>query len=660
MDDVARVPRAQPRVSGRFVAITAVVAVVSVVGVVYLQGRASPAAGVKYSTASVERRDIGSGVQQTGPIAAATAVPLNFKNSGKVAEIRVKTGDQVKAGQVLAALDPADLRSQLRQAQANLDAAKASYDKLVQSPKSADVATAQAAVDAADRQLGDAQRTLAAAQAMAAKGAAAAQQAVANAQQALADANANLATVQAQVEASTAGDQVAVANARQALADAQRGLVDAQKTFRALPAVAKEQVATAKNTLWSQQLNRDAVCGRGAGGSCDAAKAAVAAAETALNQANAQVVQQTQQGQNQVNQARTQVNQAQAALKAAEAALQTNQAKLQGNLTAAQAQVSQAQSALKSAQAALASTQARGEQTVVAARAQVNAAVSAQQTARANYDKLVAPPTQPDLDNAKAVVAAQQAQVDLAQANLDAGTLTAPTDGVITAVNGAVGQWLMGGSISGQAASAASGASTGATGSASPNASAFISLTDLRGLQVYAQVNEADVGRVKPGQTVRFTVDAYPGQAFDGKVAVVQPLGASSNNVVTYTATVDVDPAPVQLLPGMTANITILTTSVKDALVVPSSAISFAQSQGAAAAGPTPAQSTPAPGGSPAGTPAAAPPATRAPGPATVVVVADGKGTPRQIQTGASDDRYTQVLSGLSEGEQVAVGTAQG
>lgn len=646
VDDVKPAPRAVPRVSGRLVAAAAAAAVIVAVAV-YLQ-RASPPSSTRYLTAPVEQRDISSGVRETGPVAAATAVPLSFKISGKVAQIEVKVGDQVKAGQTLAALDPTDLRSQVRQAQANLDAAQAGYDKLVRGPISADVATGQAAVDAAKRQLADAQNALAATQTMAAKDSAAAQQAVANAQQTLADANANLAAVQAQVEANTASDQVAVANAQQALADAQRGLVDAQKTFQALPAVVREQIATARNALWSQQINRDAVCGRGAGGPCDATKAAVAAAETALNQANAQAVQQTQQGQAQVNQAQTQINQAQASLKAGEAALSSNQARFQGNLAAAQAQVNQAGAGLKTAQASLASTQARGEQTVQSAQAQVNAAASAEQTAKAAYDKIVSPPTQAELDNARALVAAQRAQVDLAQANLDATTLTAPTDGVVTAVNGAVGQWLTGGSISGQAAGAASGASTGASGSSSPNGSAFISLTDLRNLQLYAQVNEADVGRVRSGQPVTFTVDAYPGQTFGGKVAVVQPLGTSSNNVVTYTATVDVDPTPVQLLPGMTASITILTTSVPNALVIPSSAISFGQSQDGAAGSSIPAQPTPAQPG----------PASRAPGPATVVVVADGKGTARQIQTGASDDRNTQVVSGLSLGEQVAIGTA--
>jgi HlyD family secretion protein len=166
-------------------------------------------------------------------------------------------------------------------------------------------------------------------------------------------------------------------------------------------------------------------------------------------------------------------------------------------------------------------------------------------------------------------------------------------------------------------------------------------------------VNEADVGRVKAGQPVTFTVDAYPGQTFEGNVAVVQPLGTPVNNVVTYTVTVDINPPSVQLLPGMTANVTILTTSVPNALVVPSSAISFAQSQGGAAGSPSSAPPKPA---APAGEPASA---THAPTLATVIVETDGKGSPRQIQTGASDDRNTQVLSGLSPGEHVAVGTAQ-
>jgi hypothetical protein len=306
--------------------------------------------------------------------------------------------------------------------------------ELGQGPTSADAATARAAVDAANRQLADAQSTVAAAQAMADKDGAAAQQGVANARQALADAHANLAAVQAQVDAGTAGDQVAIANARQALADAQRGLAAARaqreatsaadrttvanaekaldaarQVVAASPAVLKQQLEKAKDDLWAAQISRDATCGRDKGAGCASANATVAGLETAVNNFNATAAQAQKQNDQTVQQARnaldaataaagsdeakldaavdqaqTQVNQAQAGLKAAEAALQNDQAKLRGSLTAAQTQANAAQSALNNAEAALASTQAKGEQAVVAARSQVNAAVSAQQTARAN------------------------------------------------------------------------------------------------------------------------------------------------------------------------------------------------------------------------------------------------------------------------------------
>jgi membrane fusion protein, macrolide-specific efflux system len=141
-----------------------------------------------------------------------------------------------------------------------------------------------------------------------------------------------------------------------------------------------------------------------------------------------------------------------------------------------------------------------------------------------------------------------QAQVNQAQHNLDAATLTAPHSGTITAINGSIGS-TPGGSASG----------------------GFIEITDMSTLSVLLSVNEADIGHAAHGNPVRFTVDAYGNRAFRGQ---------TNNNIVTYPVSMSIDSSSLQgsnLIPGMTANATITTMTRQNVLMIPNSAVSFAQ-----------------------------------------------------------------------------------
>jgi len=550
MENRLPLPRPLPAITGKLAAaILASALVVSGVAV-YRYRAASSAAATSYTTTRVQRGTITDAVTGTGPISASQSVPLNFKNSGKVSEIDVNIGDKAKAGQVLAKLDETDLKTQLQQAQANLANSQAAFNKVTQGTLPTDVAAAQAAVDSANSQLASARKGLGTAQDIAVKDTAASQQA-------LADSQKNLQSVQAQIDASTAADKVAVANAQKALADA-------QNTAQTLPAVLAQQIEQAKDKLYADQVADDAAVGRGSM-SIQARQAALDADQASIDQTNASAVQQ-------LAQSKQTVNQAQATLNSAQATLQNDLAKFQGQLVTGQTSFNQAQTNLASAQA-------KDAQTVQSAQAQVDSAASGVQTAQAAYNQKLAPPTQADIDASQAQVAAQQANVQLAQNNFDAAVLIAPTDGTVTAINGAVGQWLSGGALNGSAATSASGA--GASSSSATTSSNFISLTSLSGLQVTAQVNESDIGRVQIGQPINFTVDAYPNQTFSGKVAILQPLGQNVQNVVSYTVTSTIDQTNAQLLPGMTATINIIINQVRDALEVPLSALTYARTQAA-------------------------------------------------------------------------------
>jgi RND family efflux transporter MFP subunit len=155
-------------------------------------------------------------------------------------------------------------------------------------------------------------------------------------------------------------------------------------------------------------------------------------------------------------------------------------------------------------------------------------------------------------------------QLTTAQHNLANATLTAPHAGTVVAVNGVVG-------------------GTPGTGSSSSGSSSsgFIELVDLSSFQIVANVNEADVGKVATGQSVTFTVSAFIGHRFRGTITSVSPLGQSNSNVVTYPVTIQVNMSALQgvnLLPGMTANVTITTAQRVGVLLLPASAVTFARS----------------------------------------------------------------------------------
>lgn len=158
---------------------------------------------------------------------------------------------------------------------------------------------------------------------------------------------------------------------------------------------------------------------------------------------------------------------------------------------------------------------------------------------------------------------------------------------------------------------------------------------DLRQMEVRGRIDEADVGKLRPGQTATFTVDAFPERTFSGKVIQIRKAPETVQNVVTYTAIVSVPNPDLTLLPGMTANLRITVADTGDVLKVPNQALRFRPASGVAAA-------------------------PRGRREATVWVLADDSNlSPVTIETGASDSAGTQVVSGpLKEGQKVVIGTA--
>lgn len=158
------------------------------------------------------------------------------------------------------------------------------------------------------------------------------------------------------------------------------------------------------------------------------------------------------------------------------------------------------------------------------------------------------------LANAKNAVLQRETDLSRALTNLGFANIYSPIEGVVLSRGVNVGQ-------------------TVAASFSTPTL--FTIAQDLRKMQVEANVDEADIGSVKEGQRVTFTVDAYPNDAFEGKVTQVRLNATTTSNVVTYTVVVKADNPDEKLLPGLTATISIYTFEIKDVLMASSSAINF-------------------------------------------------------------------------------------
>jgi multidrug efflux pump subunit AcrA (membrane-fusion protein) len=205
-----------------------------------------------------------------------------------------------------------------------------------------------------------------------------------------------------------------------------------------------------------------------------------------------------------------------------------------------------------------------------------------------------------DLQVARSEVAETEAELESARINLAYATIRAPISGVV-------------GSISTQ---------EGETVAASLSAPTFITLIDLDRLQIHDFVDETDIGMVQVGQEARFMVDAYPGHIIKGKVETIYPMATIQENVVYYEVIISIlDQGEAVIRPEMTANVRIIIDSHPQALAIPNEAIVRKDGK-------------------------------------HLVAALDPAGNikKRRIKVGWVDNEYTEILSGLKEGETVLIG----
>ena len=209
-----------------------------------------------------------------------------------------------------------------------------------------------------------------------------------------------------------------------------------------------------------------------------------------------------------------------------------------------------------------------------------------------------------DLQYAEAQVQQSQAALRIAEANLGYATITAPMGGVVASVSTQQGE-------------------TVTSGSAAAQAPTFVTIIDLNRLQVDAYVDETDIGKVRVGHEATFGVDAFPDKEFGGKVTAIYPKALIQQNVVTYDVVIAFDNREGLLRPDMTANTTITVAKREKALAIPNQAV------------------------------------RREDGERMVLVPEGDRVARRQVKTGWKDKSYTEILSGLKEGDRVLVGEVE-
>ncbi len=214
--------------------------------------------------------------------------------------------------------------------------------------------------------------------------------------------------------------------------------------------------------------------------------------------------------------------------------------------------------------------------------------------------------SQNQLDLAEKTFEINKAQLEQAQANLDFAKvqleytkITAPISGIVASVSTQEGE----------------------TVAASFSAPTFVTIIDLERLEVWAYVDETDIGRIKESQNATFTVDTYSDTDFEGIVTAIYPKAVIQDNVVNYVATLKITDFKEKILrPEMTVTVTIYLEKKENVLTVPNNAIKREQGK-------------------------------------TVVTVLDknGKMDQRIIKTGYSSNGYVEILDGVRESEKVVL-----
>jgi len=268
-----------------------------------------------------------------------------------------------------------------------------------------------------------------------------------------------------------------------------------------------------------------------------------------------------------------------------------------------------AQLKVKKAELALTSAQERAKTSIASLQKSLEQAIAQLEEAKANLESVKANQAQiklreKDVEEAQASVVRAEVALKSAQDRLADTLVTAPISGTI------LKKYVEEGQVISSSLQAIAGGGT-----------PLVTMADLGRVYVKVDVDETQIGYVRPGQPVSIVVDAYPDKTFEGVVLKIAPQGETLQNVTTFKVTTEIKNPSGILKPGMNATVEITVADKKGVLLVPNEAIKEIR------------------------------------GRKFVIPVVNGRPVrPRMIETGVTDYEYTEVISGLSEGDVVMIG----
>lgn len=546
--------------------------VVGLVAVVLVVSKLGSKPKISYDTQKVERGEVVEEVTVTGSLAPTQKVALEPEVSGRVVKLNVRSGAEVKTGDVLAELDSRDISSRIVSQRAAVDAARARLNELSAGATAAELQVAEAAVVTATTKRDSA---------IAAK----------------ADAEIALATAKSKAETLSAGKlQALVLDYEKALVDANDALtrstgamytnVDNQLTFGSTSQIHEVNAINSRLTAQSKVAAlATTVSGVKVAGTVSAALDAYPAVASGLNAVKAHL------------------EASRELLNYTSNLSSGNLAEYRANVGAALSTISATLSLIDADRTSL-DVQARlNDAEINAAQSSLTSATFAVQTAENGVSQAQADLALRQSGNRPEVIASQRAQVEVQEATLNGlytdlskRRIVAPIDGVVTDVAIELGETVSPGK-------------------------AVVSMQTKGNYEITTNISEIDIGKVKVGDNVTITLDAFPkSETWTGKVVKIDPAEKVVEGVIFYQTTVVFDAADERLRSGMTANLTVETEKRTDVLRVPLRGLNQTVSK------------------------------------TTVKVLRNGVSEEVEVTVGLQNNTHAEVLSGLAEGDEVIVG----
>jgi len=546
---------------------------------------------IQYVTVKVEKGDLVQTVSETGTVKSANQIDLNFSSSGRLNKKLVKTGDKIKAGQLLAELDYLDLTLKINGARANVASAQANLNKVLNGASKPQIAVSQAGADQAKSNLKAAEDDLAKLKKTVSESIKQAEKNVSDLnsdspkdlttyEQAVKVAETNLNNTKSQFQRvinnsrtnalSTVDGKLDVAN--YAFDNIDRILSDTD--IKHLLSVKDTTYLDLTKSYYDQGIEQykksliSLASSKKDPGSIDLALSDTATtlqfAQNALNNCfkalentitSSQILTQAELDgfKSNISAQLTLVNTAITAVDASTQAYFDAQLNYNNNVSAAERNLLQSQAALDSARLAagnaLSTARISGDQQITSGESRVESARRALSVAIAQLDQVKSPARYEDVASARALVDQANSTVSEINKQIDNFKIKAPIDGVITKINYEIGEQT------------------------SPT-KAVISMMGQNMFEIDVDISESDIAKIKLADKAEITLDAYGEDVkFSGAVFFIEPAETVIQDVIYYKVKVVFNPGKYDIRSGMTANISITTNSKLGVLKIPSRAI---------------------------------------------------------------------------------------